>query len=91
MPIWKRMIAASSQSLTHSRLSWSASQDSPQISDRTKNVYEEELILQHLGEPPHQRNEPLVTHGWQQIVEQAALTEQRVNAAFVVLDLSIRS
>ena len=57
-------------------------QDSPQISDRPKNVCEERLILQHLGEPLHQRSEPLVTHSRQQIVEQAALTEQRMNAAF---------
>jgi hypothetical protein len=40
-------------------------QESPHLSDRTKNVGEERLLLQHLGEALHQRGQPSITHGWQ--------------------------
>jgi hypothetical protein len=40
-------------------------QDSPHLSDRSKNVGEERLLLQHLREALHQRTQPVITHGWQ--------------------------
>jgi hypothetical protein len=40
-------------------------QESPHLSDRSKNVGEERLLLQHLGEALHQRAQPSITHGWQ--------------------------
>jgi hypothetical protein len=40
-------------------------QESPHLSDRSKNVGEERLLLQHLGEALHQRAQPSVTHGRQ--------------------------
>ena len=40
-------------------------QESPHLSDRPKNVGEERLLLQHLGEALHQRAQPSITHGWQ--------------------------
>jgi flagellar hook assembly protein FlgD len=40
-------------------------QESPHLSDRSKNVGEERLVLQHLGEAMHQRAQPVITHGGQ--------------------------
>ena len=40
-------------------------QESPHLSDRPKNVGEERLLPQHLGEALHQRDQPSLTHGWQ--------------------------
>jgi tRNA1(Val) A37 N6-methylase TrmN6 len=42
-----------------------AAQESPHLSDRSKNVGEERLVLQHLGEAMHQRAQPVITHGGQ--------------------------
>ena len=42
-----------------------SAQESPHLSDRPENVGEERLLLQHLGEAPHQRAQPSITHGWQ--------------------------
>jgi uncharacterized membrane protein YtjA (UPF0391 family) len=41
------------------------SQESPHLSDRSKNVGEERLLLQHLGEALHQRAQPVITHARQ--------------------------
>ena len=43
-------------------LSTAGSQESPHLSDRSKNVGEERLLLQHLGEALHQRAQPVITH-----------------------------
>jgi hypothetical protein len=40
-------------------------QESPHLSDRSKNVGEERLLLQHLGEAMHQWAQPVITHGGQ--------------------------
>jgi len=37
-------------------------QESPHLSDRSKNVGEEWLVPQHLGEALHQRAQPIITH-----------------------------
>ena len=37
-------------------------QESPHLSDRSKNVGEEWLLPQHLGEALHQRAQPIITH-----------------------------
>jgi hypothetical protein len=37
-------------------------QESPHLSDRSKNVGEERLLLQHLGEAMHQWAQPVITH-----------------------------
>ncbi len=42
-----------------------APQESPHLSDRSKNVGEERLLLQHLGEAMHQWAQPVITHGGQ--------------------------
>ncbi len=39
-------------------------QDSPHISNRSKYVCEERLLVQHLRETLHQRAQPLFAHGW---------------------------
>ena len=39
-----------------------APQESPHLSDRSKNVGEEWLVPQHLGEALHQRAQPIITH-----------------------------
>jgi transposase len=57
-------------------------QDSPHLSNRTKNVCEERLIMQHEGKALHQWAEPLFSHGGHEVVEHAALTEQRMDAVF---------
>jgi hypothetical protein len=44
---------------------WLEAQESPHLSDRSKNVGEERLVLQHLGEAMHQRAQPVITHGGQ--------------------------
>lgn len=43
----------------------STAQESPHLSDRSKNVGEERLLLQHLGEAMHQWAQPVITHGGQ--------------------------
>ena len=59
---------------------WQA-HDSPHLSDRPENVCEQRLLLQHAGETLHQRTQPGFRHRRDQIVEHAALTEQRMDAA----------
>jgi hypothetical protein len=58
-----------------------AAHDSPHLSDRTANVCEQRLVLKHLSEALHQRTQPVFRHRRDQIVEHAALTEQRMDAA----------
>jgi predicted transposase YbfD/YdcC len=53
----------------------------PHLSDRPENVCEERLLVQHAGETLHQRTQPGFRHRGDQIVEHAALAEQRVDAA----------
>ena len=53
----------------------------PHLSDRPENVCEQRLLLQHKGETMHQRTQPGFRHRRDQIVEHAALTEQRTDAA----------
>src|SRR4249919_1598181 len=52
------------------------------LSDRSENVCEQRLLLEHAGKTLHQRTQPGLRHGRDQIVEHAALTEQRMDAAF---------
>lgn len=59
-----------------------APQDSPHLSNRSENVCEERLLVQHLGEALHQWAQPVVTHGRDEVIEQAALAEQRMGTAF---------
>jgi hypothetical protein len=65
------------------RRSWSGvhAHDSPHLSDRPENVSEQRLVLQHAGEALHQRTQPDLRHHRDQIVEHAALAEQRMDAA----------
>jgi hypothetical protein len=61
---------------------WRRGQESPHFSNWSENVREQGLLLEHLGETLHQWPKPVVTHGWDEIVEHAALAEQRVDTAF---------
>jgi signal transduction histidine kinase len=59
---------------------WSAPHDSPHLSDRAENVCKQRLLLQHEREALHQRAQPVLRHHGDQIVEHAALPEQRMDA-----------
>ena len=63
------------------RTSWQEAHDSPHFSDRPENVCEERLLVQHAGEALHQWTQPGFRHHGDQVVEHAALAEQRVDAA----------
>jgi hypothetical protein len=49
------------------------------------------LVVRHEGEAFHERTQPGFWHAGDQIVEHAALAEQRMHAALEVLVLSMRS
>jgi hypothetical protein len=58
-----RYRAITSPALHHAAY-WLITQDSPHISNRSKYVCEERLLVQHLRETLHQRAQPLFAHGW---------------------------
>ena len=71
-----RLVIAADQalSLASSRL--------PSFSYRTESIGENLDFSEHGGEPLDQRSQPVLRHCWDEIVEHAALTEQRVGTAF---------
>ena len=55
--------------------------NSPHLSDRPENFCEQRLLVQHKREALHQRTQPCFRHRRDQVIEHAALTEQRMDAA----------
>jgi len=56
--------------------------DSPHISYRPEYVRDQRLLLQQGTEAFHQRAQPALRHGRDQVVQHAALTEQGMGPAF---------
>jgi hypothetical protein len=57
----------------------------PSFSQGSKSICEHRDFGEHFREPLDQRQQPLFWHGWDKIVEHAALTEQRVGASLGII------
>src|SRR5262245_10478953 len=63
-------------------LAWANGLKIPLISDEAVNIDEEGLLTHEFDELLHERPQSRLRHGWHQLVVQAALPEQGVDAPF---------
>ena len=54
----------------------------PSFLYRTESIGERRDFREHGGELLDQRKQPLIGHGWNEVIEHASLPEQRMRAAF---------
>jgi len=55
--------------------------DEDSFSDGSESISKDREFRQHRGKPLDERLQPRLRHGWDQVVEHAALAEQRIGAS----------